>query len=365
MQRLPVEQRRVGREEPVLRVVGQENGRGATAAAQVLQVRLWRTSAAPPHNLLGAVAGEDGAEVWRDGFGEPAHPHPWRATQLEHLVPEQVRRALPREGAVDVAPPRERDRRRHAAVGGGREDSKASAIRDARRGDAGRVGVPVCGARLDRVEHAASVVHLDPRRPRRSPPVYLPLLSAASRLSLGGASSGPAAVTSPSDSHQPRATYISTTYPAAAHSCCLTAYSHQFITHELQRTTTGKRRVASAAPALGYATTAFSRAPPTPLMASSSHSTDNPPGFRSPRPPACARPSSDSVTRELANRPAFPTSPPNRVLASPTPSATDCLTCSSGAGSTSDDAGKEREPACAPAVPIWELTASSVSSADT
>mmetsp|Transcript_15700 Transcript_15700/g.50603 ORF Transcript_15700/g.50603 Transcript_15700/m.50603 type:complete len:280 (+) Transcript_15700:351-1190(+) len=178
-------------------------------------------------------------------------------------------------------------------------------------------------------------------------------------------SSGPAAVTSPSDSHQPRATYISTTYPAAAHSCCLTAYSHQFITHELQRTTTGKRRVASAAPALGYATTAFSRAPPTPLMASSSHSTDNPPGFRSPRPPACARPSSDSVTRELANRPAFPTSPPNRVLASPTPSATDCLTCSSGAGSTSDDAGKEREPACAPAVPIWELTASSVSSADT
>mmetsp|Transcript_20212 Transcript_20212/g.60538 ORF Transcript_20212/g.60538 Transcript_20212/m.60538 type:complete len:354 (-) Transcript_20212:82-1143(-) len=174
MQRLPVEQRRVGREEPVLRVVGQENGRGATAAAQVLQVRFWRASAAPPHNLLGAVAGEDGAEVWRDGFGEPAHAHPWRATQLEHLVPEQVRRALPREGAVDVAPPRERDRRRHAAVGGGREDSKASAIRDARRGDAGRVGVPVGGARLDRVEHAASVVHLQRARgghfPLRLPP---------------------------------------------------------------------------------------------------------------------------------------------------------------------------------------------------
>ena len=40
---------------------------------------------APPPAPLPRRAGEDGAEVWRDGFGEPAHPHPWRATQLEHL----------------------------------------------------------------------------------------------------------------------------------------------------------------------------------------------------------------------------------------------------------------------------------------
>eukprot|EP00967_Tisochrysis_lutea_P035219 scaffold42115_cov31-Tisochrysis_lutea.AAC.4 len=77
-------------------------------------------------------------------------------------------------------------------------------------------------------------------------------------LPQSASSAAPAAEMVPPDSHQPRATYMRTTYPREAHSSCLSAYSHQFINHELARITTGNSPAVFVPGAAGKATTAFS-----------------------------------------------------------------------------------------------------------